>query len=106
MIINHLWVKLGEYALEHQWLKTTTEGCDSNCNAIVERCNKKLNQGMRTLLLHATGGRLYYEELWDVAMDHIHDLVNNSPEAGDKLPCRGLGVTVLVSMIWSALVHW
>ena len=22
--------KLGEYALEHQWLKTTTEGYDSN----------------------------------------------------------------------------
>ena len=43
---------------------------------------------MRTLLLQATGGRLYYEELWDVAMGHIHDLVNNSPEAGDKTPMQ------------------
>ena len=49
--------KLGEYALEHQWLKTTTEGYDSNGNAIVERRNEKLDQGLRTLLLQATGGR-------------------------------------------------
>ena len=63
--------KLGEYALDHAWLRTTTEGYDSNGNAIVERRNEKLNQGLRTLLLQTTGGRLYYEELWDVAMDHM-----------------------------------
>ena len=82
---------LGRYALDNAWLRTTTEGYDSNGNAIVERRNEKLNQGLRTLLLQATGGRLYYEELWDVAMDHIHDLINHAPEAGGTSPVEKAG---------------
>ena len=38
-------------------------------------------------------------------MDHIHDLVNNSPEAGAKTPMQGLEVIVLILMVWSASVH-
>ena len=82
---------LGAYALDNAWLRTTTEGYDSNGNAIVERRNEKLDQGLRTLLLQATGGRLYYEELWDVAMDHIHDLINHAPEAGGTSPIEKAG---------------
>jgi hypothetical protein len=34
---------------------------------------------------------MYYEELWDVAMDHVHDLVNHSPESGYKCPVEMAG---------------
>ena len=37
------------------------------------------------------GGRLYYEELWDVAMDHAHDMINNSQEAGKQTPVEKAG---------------
>ena len=30
-------------------------------------------------------------ELWDVAMDHVHDLVNHSPESGHKSPVEMAG---------------
>ena len=60
------------------WLKTTTEGYDSNGNSVVERRHKKLNQALRGMLIDATGGRLYYEELWDAAMDHAHDIINHN----------------------------
>ena len=38
------------------WLKTTTEGYDSNGNSVVEMRNKKLNQALRGMLIDATGG--------------------------------------------------
>ena len=53
------------YCNDKAWIKTFTEGYDSNSNSVVERRNGKLKQGNRALLLSATGGRLYYEELWD-----------------------------------------
>ena len=59
---------------------------------------KKLDQGLRALLLEATGGRLYYEELWDEAMDHVHDLVNHMPEAGGKTPAQLAGQHSLDSL--------
>ena len=72
------------YVQERAWLKTTTEGYDSDANSVVERRNGKLDQCLRALLLDATGGRLYYEELWDVAMDHAHDItarkLGNKPQ--------------------------
>ena len=84
-----------EYAQDKAWLHTTTEGYNSNQNARVERRNAKLNQGHRALLLGATGGRLYYEELWDVAMDHMADLVNHLPEAGHSSPAMQAGGDVM-----------
>ena len=77
---------VADYARDKAWLKTTTGGYDSNRNAIVERRNSKLQAGHRALLLGATGGRLYYEELWDVAMEHMADIVNHLPEAGHRTP--------------------
>ena len=44
-----------EYIEDKAWLKTTTEGYDSNGNSIVERRNKKLNQALRGMLIDATG---------------------------------------------------
>ena len=80
-----------EYARDKAWLQTTTGGYDSNRNAIVERRNGKLAAGHRALILGATGGRLYYEELWDTAMEHMADLVNHLPEAGHKTPAMMAG---------------
>ena len=34
---------------------------------------------------------MYYEELWDEAMDHVHDLVNHMPEAGGETPAQLAG---------------
>ena len=65
------------YCTDKAWIKTFTEGYDSNSNSVVERRNGKLKQGNRTLLLSATGGRLYYEELWDLLMSHIIDMTNH-----------------------------
>ena len=67
---------------DNAYIKTFTEGYDSDSNSLVERRTGKLKQGNRTLLLSATGGRLYYEELWDLSMMHIIDMTNHLPEAG------------------------
>ena len=82
---------VAEYARERAWLKTTTGGYDSNRNAVVERRNGKLQAGHRALLLGATGGRLVYEELWDVAMEHMADIANHLPEAGHRTPAMIAG---------------
>ena len=83
--------KVAEYALNQAWLQTDTGGYDSNGNSKVERRNKKLQAGVRALLLGATGGRLYYEELWDEAMTHMADLTNHMPEAGGVSPAKKAG---------------
>ena len=67
------------------------------CRATASRVEKMaLEPRPGALLLEATGGRMYYEELWDEAMDHVHDLVNHSPEAGDKTPAEKAGGHVRV----------
>ena len=71
-----------------------TEGYDSNSNSVVERRNQKLESITRSLLLNATGGRLYYEELWDTAMDHAQGLCNHMHEVGDKTPAGKAGVDI------------
>ena len=83
--------KVAEYALSQSWLQTDTGGYDSNANSKVERRIKKLQAGVRALLLGATGGRLYYEELWDEAMRHMADLTNHLPEAGGDSPAKKAG---------------
>ena len=47
------------------------------------------------MLLGATGGRLYYEELWDVSMDHIIDVTNHVPEGSTLSPLGKVGGRVL-----------
>ena len=43
------------------------------------------------MLLDATGGRTYYEEIWDEAMSHACDIINNMPEASDLSPVEKEG---------------
>ena len=83
--------KVADYVMSQSWLQTDTGGYDSNGNSKVERRNKKLQAGVRALLLGATGGRLYYEELWDEAMGHMADLTNHMPEAGGDSPAKKAG---------------
>jgi hypothetical protein len=54
------------FAAAKGWLQTTTAGYDHNATAQIERrtCNRKLLEITRKLLLDATGGRTYYEEIW------------------------------------------
>ena len=98
------------YAQERAWLKTTTEGYDSNQNSRVERRNEKLAAGLRSMLLGATGGRMYYEELWDVGMTHMADMINHMPEAGCHTPAMRAGGEELVvedmMEVFGAQVHY
>ena len=80
-----------EYAKDKAWLKTTTEGLDSDRNARAENRNKKIAAGHRAILLGTTRGRLYYEELWDVGMDHMADMTNHLPKAGHQSPAMLAG---------------
>ena len=79
------------FASEEGWLQTTTEGYDHNATAQIERRNRKLLEITRKLLLDATRGRTYYEEIWDEAMAHACDVVNNMPEASDLSPVEKEG---------------
>ena len=84
-----------KYCLNAPWCQTMTEGYDSNSNSIVEGRNKKLESTLRAILISATGGRQSYEELWDVGMDHAHDIVNHSPEAGTQSPAQKAGADTI-----------
>ncbi len=64
---------------------------DHNATAQIERRNRKLPEITRILLLDATGGRTYYEDIWDEAMSHACDVVNNMPEAPDLSPVEKEG---------------
>jgi len=79
------------FAAAEGWLQTTTAGYDHNATAQIERRNRKLLEITRKLLLDATGGRTYYEEIWDEAMSHACDVVNNMPEASDLSPVEKEG---------------
>ena len=43
------------------------------------------------MLLDATGGRTYYEEIWDEAMAHACDVISNMPGASDLSPVEKEG---------------
>ena len=79
------------FAAAEGWIQTTTAGYDHNATAQIERRNRKLLEITRKLLLDATGGRTYYEEIWDEAMSHACDVVNNMPEASDLSPVEKEG---------------
>jgi hypothetical protein len=64
---------------------------------------------MRKLLLDATGGRACYEDIWDEAMSHACDVVNNMPEASDLSPVEkegGKGIDFKSTMnVFGSRVH-
>ena len=98
------------FAQEQAWLNTTTEGCDSNLNSRVERSKERLVAGPRANLLGATGGRLYYEALWNVGMTHMADMVSHLPEVGCHTPATRAGGEELVvddiMEVFGAQVHY
>jgi hypothetical protein len=74
---------------------TNTEGYDHNGNAVVENRNRVLQQGVRSALVTATGGRCRYAEIWGTAFMHINDCVNHTSYAGEPSAvenCGGLKV--------------
>ena len=55
---------VSEYATERGWRDTHTGGYNPNANSLAERRIGMLHQLFRTVLLAATGGHMYYEQLW------------------------------------------
>ena len=65
-----------EYARQRGWEDTHTGGYNPNANAKAEVRIGMLKQRVRVLLLACTGGTLYYEQLWDVALVYCNRLLN------------------------------
>ena len=65
-----------EYARQKGWLDTHTGGYNPNANAKAEVRIGMLKQRVRVLLLACTGGTLYYEQLWDVALVFCNRVLN------------------------------
>ena len=55
---------VSEYATERGWRDTHTGGYNPNANSLAERRIGMLHQLFRTVLLAATGGHMYDEQLW------------------------------------------
>ena len=54
--------ELHQYILDNHWNQTRTEGYDHNAAARVENRNKRVKKQWRKFLLHATGGRMFYQQ--------------------------------------------
>ena len=68
-----------EHATTQGWHDTNTGGYMPNANSVVERRIGMLNQVFRCVLLVATGGRIYYEQLWGPGLVHANSIVNDRP---------------------------
>ena len=83
------------YARQQGWKDTHTGGYNPNANAKAEVRIGMLKQRVRVLLLACTGGTLYYEQLWDVALVHSNRLLNRVKWPDRDSPiARLLGVPV------------
>jgi hypothetical protein len=70
---------IAEYAREKGWIDTHTGGYNPNNNSICERRIGMLNQLFRILLLCATGGGTYYEQLWGRGLMYANHIINSMP---------------------------
>ena len=70
---------------------TNTEGYDHNGNAVVGNRNRVLQQGVRSALVTATGGRCRCIEVWGTAFMHINDCANHTSYAGESPPVGNCG---------------
>ena len=70
---------VGEYARANGWADTHTGGYNPNGNSVAERRIGMLNQSVRTMLLCATGGFKYYDQLWGRALVHSSDVIDWTP---------------------------
>ena len=83
------------HARQQGWKDTHTGGYNPNANAKAEVRIGMLKQRVRVLLLACTGGTLYYEQLWDVALVHSNRLLNRVKWPDRDSPiARLLGVPV------------
>jgi hypothetical protein len=85
-----------EYAIAHGWRDTHTGGYRPNANSVVERRIGMLNQVFRCLLLVATGGHVYYEQLWGPGLVHANEVVNARPWPDRDAPVVALSGDVVV----------
>jgi hypothetical protein len=81
---------VAEYGVEKGWKDTDTGGYRPAANSIVERRIGMLNQLFRCLLLVATGGNIYYEQLWGPGLVHANDIINRRPWPGRDSPIDAL----------------
>ena len=72
--------RVGEYARANGWVDTHTGGYNPNGNSVAERRIGMLNQSVMTMLLCATGGFKYYDQLWGRALVHSSDVIDWTPE--------------------------
>ena len=77
-----------QHGVDKGWIDTNTGGYRPNANSVVERGIGMLNRVFRCLLLVATGGRIYYEQLWGPGLVHANEMINSD-----------LGLTVTLLMI-------
>ena len=66
-----------EYVQSQGWADTHTGGYRPNANSLVERRVGMLHQSFRTLLLRATGGNTYYEQLWGPGLTQANKIINS-----------------------------
>ena len=70
--------KAQQLAVRKGWRVTDTGGYKSAANGIVERRIGLLKQTVRTILLAATGGVYYYEELWGHGLIRANQCLNQN----------------------------
>ena len=71
--------ELEEYAREKGWHDSHTGGYNPKANSKCERRIGMLQQLFRVVLLVATGGTYYYDQLWDVGLKYSNWVTNNHP---------------------------
>jgi hypothetical protein len=68
-----------QHARDSGWLDTHTGGYRPQANSVVERRIGMLHQLFSCLLLIATGGHQYYEQLWGSGLRHANWILNRRP---------------------------
>jgi hypothetical protein len=70
--------KVKKMACRKGWSQTDTGGYRSQANGIVERRIGMLKQGVRTVLLAATGATYYYDQLWGHGLMYVNYCTNRN----------------------------
>jgi hypothetical protein len=81
---------LYDWVREQGWDDTHTGGYRPNSNSFSERRIGMLHQTLRVLLLRATGGVMYYDQLWDVGLLWGNECVNTNPWSSGPIPIEVL----------------
>ena len=84
-----------QYVQSQGWADTHTGGYRPNANSLVERRVGMLHQSFRTLLLRATGGNTYYEQLWGSGLTQANKIINSGPWSDRPSPDSSLAGQVV-----------